>query len=87
MRIENDWFKSPASASYARRTADEYDSAVSRGDAEGGTRQGWWDFLDWKSNNDGWEGVEKELLAAGCDPLDVNHDATILAIVLVQDLP
>lgn len=78
MRIEREWFNSPASASYARRTADEYDSAVSRGDAEGGTRDGWWNFLDWKANNEGISGIRGELIAAGCDPDDADHDAWVL---------
>jgi hypothetical protein len=77
MDFNREWFMSPASADYARRAADEFDSAVTRGEAEG-TRRGWWDFLDWKANGDGSLGVEKELLTAGCDPEDVGHDYAVL---------
>lgn len=77
MRIENEWFKSPASARHARKMVDEFDSAVSRGEALG-TREGWWEFLDWKANNDGVQGVERELLTAGCDHEDLEHDLRVL---------
>ena len=71
------WFKSPASFQYARHAVDEFDSAVAEDTAED-SLSGWWDFLNWKANGDGPMGVERELLAWGCDPADVEHDYRVL---------
>ncbi len=73
IRVERERFKSVGSYDLARSWADDYDSAVTRGEAREGA-MGWFEYLNWRGGLNGPDGVEAELLAHGADPKDIPYD-------------